>query len=463
MNNGEQHFLWILLVLCCVVLVGLTVLHLRLRHLAADLAKQLQAAQSEASKAGQLLADVAGASPLAIYASVMYPDGGSSFTFISPRTREVIGVSPEGIRADPARRLRFILEEDQARIMALRAKNQRIVEATGVSPPFEIEVQAEFDGRRSWVRIASMLLRVEPDKSSIWIGYFEDISQRKKAELETQLVAKQQQSILDGATAGITFVRDGIILRNNRVFDDLHGARHGSLIGTYTAALYVDPTLTVQNKETMMRTLQSGDTWQAEAAMRRSDGSEFWARVSGRAIESSDMSEGSVWMLQDVTAERQARATLLEAKELAEESTRAKSDFLANMSHEIRTPMNAIIGMSQLALNLPLDDAARNYVAKAHRAAQNLLGIINDILDFSKIDAGKLDIEQLDFSLEDVFEQLTILLTEKVQSKPIELVFSLPMDMPLALRGDPLRLGQVLINLANNAVKFTAHGTARYR
>ncbi|QZA80116.1 trifunctional serine/threonine-protein kinase/ATP-binding protein/hybrid sensor histidine kinase/response regulator [Deefgea piscis] len=146
------------------------------------------------------------------------------------------------------------------------------------------------------------------------------------------------------------------------------------------------------------------------------------------------------------------------AKDAAEEATRAKSDFLANMSHEIRTPMNAIIGMSHLALELPLEAKARNYVSKVNKAAENLLGIINDILDFSKIEAGKLDMELADFGLEDVLDHLANLVADKASDKGLELLFEVPMDLPMSLVGDSLRLGQILVNLGNNAVKFTEKG-----
>jgi len=147
-----------------------------------------------------------------------------------------------------------------------------------------------------------------------------------------------------------------------------------------------------------------------------------------------------------------------EARNEAEEATKAKSEFLANMSHEIRTPMNAIIGMAHLALKTDLTPKQHDYLKKVDISAKSLLGIINDILDFSKIEAGKMDMESVDFQLEDTLDIISTLVGIKTQEKGLELLIKTDPAVPTALVGDPLRLGQVLINLSNNAVKFTDAG-----
>lgn len=280
----------------------------------------------------------------------------------------------------------------------------------------------------------------------------EIVASKSREELFTEIEDRQKslQVILDNSPVCISFESSGVFRYVNAMYKSDFGLEVGDTVESIYALseerILVEHDLkqgrAVSNRSVILKT-KKGE--------RRP--SVFTILPMVYKGESGHMA----WVT-DVSEQKAAEEAILSAKHAAEEATKTKSDFLANMSHEIRTPMNAIIGMSHLALQTNLDKKQRNYVQKVHRAGENLLGIINDILDFSKIEAGKMSMEAIDFNLEDVMDSLANLVGMKAEDKGIELLFKIQEDVPSFLIGDPLRLGQILINLGNNAVKFTETG-----
>ncbi|MBW7900926.1 MAG: response regulator [Rhodocyclaceae bacterium] len=301
------------------------------------------------------------------------------------------------------------------------------------------------------------------ERSAVWV--YQDIAERKRTQdemvrkqAEIERLLEEQQMIFENAPNGILYTADGVIMRANRKVAEDTGYRVDELVGSPGMTIFESPENYRAFGQRVGPILVAGREATLEWEFARKDGTKFIAKVSARSTHMAGHQHATVWSFEDIAERKAAERATAEARRIAEEATRAKSDFLANMSHEIRTPMNAIIGMSHLALQTPLDRQQKNYIEKVNRAAVNLLRIINDILDFSKIEAGKMTMEKVGFRLDDVMDNLASLLGIKAGEKGIELLFRTAPDIPPALVGDPLRLEQVLLNLGNNAVKFTEAG-----
>jgi PAS domain S-box-containing protein len=361
------------------------------------------------------------------------------------------------------------LEEANAETAALTAERyQGAIDGKYPSYDSIYAYKRPIDGEIIWVHAAGKLVRdPETNKIQYMYGAYQDITAAKAAEAAVLDSEHRLAMALKGGNLGLWDLQvEPMVLLTNDIWCEMLGytsaeldALYGNSGDRWFELVWADD---VSRAGVNFTRFVNGeiDNYRIEMRMKTKSGEPLWVLAAGGAVLRDEHGKVTrmVGINQDISNRKLAEAEILKAKQIAEEATKAKSDFLANMSHEIRTPMNAIIGMSHLALQTNLDKKQRNYVEKVHRSGENLLGIINDILDFSKIEAGKMSMETIDFRLEDVMDNLANLVGMKAEDKGLELLFDAAHDVPTALQGDPLRLGQVLINLGNNAVKFTDKG-----
>jgi two-component system sensor histidine kinase/response regulator len=216
---------------------------------------------------------------------------------------------------------------------------------------------------------------------------------------------------------------------------------------------------TAEEEAARQRRLMAGEkfSYDAKAQTRSRTALDIQVAVAP-LLDDANQCIGSIAVARDVTQHKRSAEALRQAREAAEAANHAKSSFLARMSHEIRTPMNGVLGMTELLLETGLTSNQRKYAETVQRSGQNLLGIINDLLDFSRIEAGKLTLEKVDMDLRRAIEDVVDLLAERAHVKGLELACSVPANLSVYVKGDPLRLGQVLTNLVGNAIKFTEQG-----
>jgi two-component system, sensor histidine kinase and response regulator len=309
------------------------------------------------------------------------------------------------------------------------------------------------DGRK--IPVDVNLSPIQTDKGLIVVASLRDITERKEAEEELK---KLSRAVEQSPASVVITDPQGNIEYVNPKFCEITGYSVEEAVGQNPRVLKSgeNPPEIYQD---LWETIAAGGEWRGEFLNRKKNGELYWESASISPIMSAG---GTVThylaIKEDITERKSMMEDLEKARMDAEKATQAKGDFLANMSHEIRTPMNAIIGMSYLALKTDLTPKQYDYLDKLDASAKSLLGIINDILDFSKIEAGKLDMEAAEFSLEDALDNISTLVRVKTQEKRLELLIKTDPAIPATLVGDPLRLGQVLINLSNNAVKFTDTG-----
>ncbi|MBM9520667.1 response regulator [Desulforhopalus vacuolatus] len=308
------------------------------------------------------------------------------------------------------------------------------------------------------ISIMKTVIEAHHNGEDILLETFIDITEKQKIQSDLQNALTEQTAIFESSLVGIMVLQNRILTKANRRMAEMLGYKTEEIVGKGPEQLHLSMEKFHAFGEKHYWRLSQKEMVNIEYPLLHKDGHTVWCLFNGKAMAPPDLAKGAVWVIEDITERKRIQEELHQAKAQAEAANLAKSDFLANMSHEIRTPMNAIIGMSHLCLGTRLNSQQHNYIQMIHQSAQLLLQIINDILDFSKIEAGKLELEFIPFSLEEVLNNLSNMVSIKAQEKGLEILFDIAPGTPVQLIGDPLRFGQILLNLAGNALKFTESG-----
>ena len=282
----------------------------------------------------------------------------------------------------------------------------------------------------------------------------------RSAELTARTA--ELQTIFDCASSGIALIADRKFVRANRRLHEMLGWPEGELIGNSVELWYVSKEAYFEAGKIPYDRIWAGEIHCREEELVRRDGSFFWARMTGTAVDASDRSKGIVSVIDDITNERRAMAEMAQARAQAEAANAAKSSFLTNMSHEIRTPLNAIIGLAHLLRKRILDKDSLEKLDRVQASGRHLLRLLNDILDFSKIEAGKLVIVNEPMEVRAIADNVLSILAESASAKGIQLR-SESDPLPGVLNGDSMRITQALLNLVGNAIKFTPSGSVTIR
>ncbi|MET0092800.1 MAG: PAS domain S-box protein [Sedimenticola sp.] len=321
------------------------------------------------------------------------------------------------------------------------------------------------------------------------LGIARDITERKQAEAELlrhrdhleELAAERTvelrhqqaftEAVLENISDGIVACNEeGVLSLFNRATRELHGIDQEALppdqwAGHYRLLQPDGKTLLSTDQIPLFRAFRGEQVHNQEIVIERMDGKKSVLLCSGKAMYDSDGRKiGAFVSMHDITAQKEAEAQLVQARDIAEAANRAKSIFLANMSHELRTPLTAVLGFSQLMRDDPEVTKAQNTNLEIiNRSGTHLLKLINDVLDMSKIEAGQLQLELEDFDLDELVRDTTDMIRVRAEGKGLQLIFDQRSEFPRFIRGDPAKLRQILINLLSNAVKFTQSGSVTLR
>ena len=355
------------------------------------------------------------------------------------RSDEVVGKSADelGLWHDPA---------DEERLRAGMTAHGRVDEL-----PAAIATRS---GAVAAVLLSAAHFRM--DGRSYMVVNARDVTSAVRTRLE-------HAAIFERASIGIALTRDRRFVQANPRFEAIFGWPAGTLTGEPGSAVWVDEADYAEIGRLAGPLLSAGQPFETEREMKKRDGSRFWCRLLGQAVDPERPGQGgTIWIADDVTERRRLDAALAAARDAAEAASRAKSAFLANTSHEIRTPLNGLLGLARLALRETITPAARTlHLEQILACAQGLEGILSDILDFSKIEAGKFTLEASAFDLRELLAAVQASYRPLADAK--DLAFELEIDARTIaiVSGDPVRIRQILGNYITNAVKFTTQGGIR--
>jgi len=378
----------------------------------------------------------------------MIAGGGMGFEYASPTCCAQLGVSEEALLQDVTLAFNAIHPDDlEPFILANRLAKQ-------TCKPFFWVGRFKHGDEIRWMQIESLPTRLE-NGDILWNGIQSDITERKQYEDDLNKLATRYRTLLSVAHDGIHLLNSqGHLIEVNTAFCRMLGYAEPEIMALHTE----DWDVAIPRNELaplFQELIEKPRLF--ETRHRRKDGSVIDVEISACGVQLDN--ETCLYAAsRDITERKRTEEELRQAKLAADAANQAKSDFLANMSHEIRTPMNGVIGMVQLLHYTELTDEQREYLQTIEVSAENLLNIINDILDLSKIEAGKVELEFADFSLQRCIQDVLAMQMTRAMEKRLKLETALTPELPLVVQGDQLRVKQVLLNLLSNAVKFTEQG-----
>ena len=427
------------------------------------LESELRAAHDQAQASAQQLRVVTDSLPGMVYQYHVAPNLVGTYTMVSDQGPEMFGRTREWITGTPNSLLYLVVEEDRPRLIGA------FIEAVRSGGNVDFTYRSQLAGDRvGWLRTRARPI-AQADGGVAWSGFTMEVTTEIEARQQFEVARDAAESAQQRIRAIFDHTRIGLVMIDaDHRFSDANPSLRELLeiedqeqftreFPRFSPPLQPDGRDSMEkaaeviatafergyNRFDWMHQTISGDPRPCEIALTR-------VELAGRPMIFATMT--------DMRERLRYEAELRQASEEARSASRAKSDFLANMSHEIRTPMNAIVGLTHLGLSSEDPGRLRDYLGKIDTAAKSLLQIINDILDFSKIEAGKLSLESTPFDLYAVLDNLSGMLNLRAAEKGLELLFAVEPGICAQLVGDPLRLGQVLLNLTGNAVKFTEQG-----